>query len=258
MAQVADGVTYDSVMRIMDAEDRRTDAAREQFFADTNELCSATSPLTIPLQLGMRRRERREIADRMALGLDKPIDKFYAAHPKMWQKLGAKKFLEISGTATTGQAICATVALLMSMDAQDVYRGLCEKADEAELSRAYHNALGHLTPSPRRPLKATRDLEIANTSVRKGQLVEAHFSSANRSFPGADMFDPTRLPKDAPHIAFGIDAYECPGQGLSRANFLAVMTALAPHLPKLLVKSLKIQSGIIYRTREFVLAAPQK
>lgn len=255
VAWLADRVTYDTIMRIMDADDMLTDAARLQFYRDTDKVCNASSPFTIPLQLLMRRRETRMLKARAKAGRNQPIDAYYATFPDMAQKRGAKKFLKISSTVTTSYAICATIALLMSMDTDAVLRELCVSGTQAEWARAYHNGLGFATPSPRRPAKALEDLVIAGFEVKAGQLVEGHFSSANRNFPGAHVFDPQRAPKDAPHIAFGLGAYECPGQSLSRTNFLAVATALAPHLADLKVRSLKTRTGIIYRTSEFVLAA---
>jgi len=79
---------------------------------------------------------------------------------------------------------------------------------------------------------ATRDVEVAGTTVAAGQKVAALLGAANRDpaiFVAPGAFDVRRTPN--PHLEFGAGIHFCLGAPLARIEVNAVLVALRRHLP---------------------------
>ncbi len=81
---------------------------------------------------------------------------------------------------------------------------------------------------------ATRDVEIAGTTIPKGGMVTGILGSANRDesrFARADVFD---IDRDARgHLGFGLGVHYCLGSSLARLEARVALEALVPELPRL-------------------------
>jgi cytochrome P450 len=81
---------------------------------------------------------------------------------------------------------------------------------------------------------ATRDVEVAGTTVRAGEKIAALLGAACRDpslFDDPDAFDPARTPN--PHLGFGAGIHFCLGAPLARIEVQSVLAALAAALPQL-------------------------
>jgi cytochrome P450 len=81
---------------------------------------------------------------------------------------------------------------------------------------------------------ATRDVEVAGTTVRAGEKVAALLGAANRDpavFDAADRFDAGR--ERNPHLGFGAGIHFCLGAPLARIEVQSVLAALRARLPGL-------------------------
>jgi cytochrome P450 len=81
---------------------------------------------------------------------------------------------------------------------------------------------------------ATRDVDIAGTTVRAGGRIAALLGAANRDpavFADPDRFDAARSPN--PHLGFGAGIHFCLGAPLARIEVQAVLAALRTRLPDL-------------------------
>jgi cytochrome P450 PksS len=81
---------------------------------------------------------------------------------------------------------------------------------------------------------ARRNVEIAGTTIPRGELVLAVIASANRDesrFPAADTLDMTR--QDNKHLAFGQGIHYCVGAPLSRLEGQVAINALIERMPRL-------------------------
>lgn len=95
---------------------------------------------------------------------------------------------------------------------------------------------------------ATRDVEIAGTTVRAGQKIAALLGAANRDpavFIDPDRFDAGRTPN--PHLGFGAGIHFCIGAPLARVEVQSVLAALRTRLPGL------VPAGTPRRRPEFVI-----
>lgn len=82
---------------------------------------------------------------------------------------------------------------------------------------------------------ATRDVELAGASVRRGQLVTVSIAGANRDpaiFPRPDEFD-VRRDNARQHLAFARGPHFCLGADLARLEARTVLAALIDGLPDL-------------------------
>jgi cytochrome P450 len=81
---------------------------------------------------------------------------------------------------------------------------------------------------------ATRDVEVAGTTVRAGQKIAALLGAANRDpavFAEPDRFDAARTPNQ--HLGFGAGIHFCLGAPLARIEIQSVVAALAGRLLEL-------------------------
>ncbi len=83
---------------------------------------------------------------------------------------------------------------------------------------------------------ATRDVEVAGTTVRAGEKVAALLGAANRDpavFADPDRFDVGRSPN--PHLGFGAGIHFCLGAPLARVEVQSVLAGLRSRLPDLVL-----------------------
>ncbi|MFC6880154.1 MULTISPECIES: cytochrome P450 [Actinomadura] len=76
---------------------------------------------------------------------------------------------------------------------------------------------------------ATRDVQLGDQHITRGQKVVVYHASANRDetvFPHPDHFDITRTPND--HVSFGFGPHFCLGAHLARTQMRAVFSELLP------------------------------
>jgi cytochrome P450 len=81
---------------------------------------------------------------------------------------------------------------------------------------------------------ATRDVELRNRAIRRGQKVLMWYPSANRDedvFPEPDRFDVERTPNE--HLAFGHGEHFCLGASLARLELRVMFEELLRRLPDL-------------------------
>jgi len=84
------------------------------------------------------------------------------------------------------------------------------------------------------PFYAREDIEIADVTIRAGDLVLLNFALANfdeRAFPAPDEVDITRSPN--PHLSFAHGMWHCTGAPLARMQLTMTFTALLGALPTL-------------------------
>lgn len=80
----------------------------------------------------------------------------------------------------------------------------------------------------------TRDIEIAGTEIKTGELVYLVRGSANRDperWANPDLIDITR--HDSGHVGFGVGIHRCLGAGLARAEVAAAYSVLTEKIPGL-------------------------
>ncbi|MFD5828188.1 cytochrome P450 [Lentzea sp. NPDC060358] len=81
---------------------------------------------------------------------------------------------------------------------------------------------------------ARRDVEIAGTRIRAGDIVACSLSQANRDpgvYPDPDVIDPSR--PAGQHLAFGYGAHRCIGAELAKMELRIAYPALARRFPEL-------------------------
>ena len=81
---------------------------------------------------------------------------------------------------------------------------------------------------------AVEDFDLSGTPIAAGDTVGLFYPSANRDeavFDDPYRFDITRSVN--PHLTFGFGAHFCLGTNLARAELIASLEALQPHLPRL-------------------------
>jgi len=81
---------------------------------------------------------------------------------------------------------------------------------------------------------ATRDVDIAGTTIHEGELVYLARGAANRD--PSRWSDPDRIDvyrRDPGHVGFGVGIHRCLGAGLAQAEVAAAYAALLKHVPNL-------------------------
>jgi pentalenolactone synthase len=139
--------------------------------------------------------------------------------------------LLIAGHETTvGRIDLGTLLLLAHPDQRDALRrdpGLATGAVE-EILRVAAPSIGVLMHY------AAEDIEIADVTIRAGDLVLIGSDAANRdpsAFPEPDRFDITRDQNQ--HVAFAHGHLFCLGAGLARAELQTVFATLFQRVPNL-------------------------
>ena len=103
------------------------------------------------------------------------------------------------------------------------------REDPSLVPRAFNEVLRLESPIRCFSRVTTTDVDIDNHTLPAGARVVLHYASANRderAFDDPDRFDVRRRNAGA-HLAFGIGAHTCAGQGLARVEAHALLTALA-------------------------------
>ncbi|MFE3171572.1 cytochrome P450 [Amycolatopsis sp. NPDC059090] len=151
------------------------------------------------------------------------------------RKLTEKEFchlwllLVVAGNETTRHLLSGTLELCA--DDPVLPHALRDGADPA---LAVEELLRWITPIMQFRRTATRDTELDGRRIAAGDKVVLYYISANRderAFAGPDRFDPAR--PDVRHLAFGAGPHYCLGAHLARAEGVAFLRELAPHLPRL-------------------------
>jgi cytochrome P450 len=98
---------------------------------------------------------------------------------------------------------------------------------------------------------ATRDVELAGASIRKGDFVEISIAGANRDpdyFPDPDRFD-VRRENAKHHLAFAHGPHACVGIHLARLEALTAVERLFARLPGLRLdrEQPTAPSGLVFR-----------
>ena len=141
---------------------------------------------------------------------------------------GYLNLLISAGNETTRNAITGGVrAFAANVDAR---RTFVARADD-HIETAVEEILRWTSPVIQFARTATRDYELAGTTIRSGDTVVLWYPSANRdpaSFNEPERFDPARDPNF--HLAFGHGHHFCLGANLARWEMRAVFRELAPWL----------------------------
>ncbi len=98
---------------------------------------------------------------------------------------------------------------------------------------------------------ATRDVEVAGVTVRKGDLVIVSLAAANRDpavFPDPDCFDPRR-DNARSHIAFATGPHACIAMYLARRETVTLLRVLLDRLPDLRLDPTQSDppTGLVFR-----------
>jgi cytochrome P450 len=136
-----------------------------------------------------------------------------------------------AGNETTRNSITGGVRALLQHPDQ---AALLASDVDTHIDTAVEEILRWVSPVIQFARTATRDFELAGTTIRAGDTVGVWFPSANRDeamFPDPYRFDITRSPNY--HLAFGHGAHFCLGANLARWEMRAVFRELAAHLAHL-------------------------
>jgi len=138
--------------------------------------------------------------------------------------------LMIAGSITTAYLI-GTAADMLAHDAEllGAVRG-----DPSRLGALVEETLRYDAPVQIMFRTATRDVEIAGTTIPRGATVAALLGSANRDdrmFTDPDRFDLSRESPD--HLSFGHGAHFCLGAALARLEARVVLEELLAGAPEL-------------------------
>lgn len=124
-------------------------------------------------------------------------------------------FVQIAVAANETTRSLLAGALLALLENPDAYRELEE--DHSKIPTAVEEMLRWVTPVHYFRRTATRDVELRGKTIREGDRVVLHYTSANFDedvFPEPDRFDIHRDPN--PHLAFGWGEHFCLGARLAR------------------------------------------
>jgi cytochrome P450 len=157
---------------------------------------------------------------------------------------------EIEGERLGDEEVLSFLRLLLPAGAETTYRltgslifallsnpdALAEvRADRAALDLAIEETLRWEAAVQYVSREATRDVEIADTVVPKGQLLMLAVGSANRDethFADPDRFDIHRK-NVSDHVAFGFGEHFCLGSNLARLEARSAVSILLDRLPNL-------------------------
>ena len=146
------------------------------------------------------------------------------------EALGFVQLLLVAGNETTTNLIGNAVQALLD------HRDQLERVqrDLSLVPNLVEEVLRYDAPVQTVFRTATRDAELAGTTIPTGSLVAVLLGSANRDerrFEAPDRFDVTREPHG--HLAFGFGEHFCLGSALARLEARAALEALLPELASL-------------------------
>jgi cholest-4-en-3-one 26-monooxygenase len=124
-------------------------------------------------------------------------------------------FVQIAVAANETTRSLFSGAILALMENPDAYREL--ESDFSKIPTAVEEMLRWVTPVHYFRRTATRDLELRGKTIREGDRVVLHYTSANFDedvFADPFRFDIHRDPN--PHLAFGWGEHFCLGARLAR------------------------------------------
>jgi cytochrome P450 len=129
--------------------------------------------------------------------------------------------------------------------------------DHSLLPKTIEEVLRYRSPVQALGRVATRDVTLAGTGIREGDVVVVWLGSANRdpaAFDDPDDFRIDRAPN--PHLAFGRGSHYCLGAPLARLEAKLGLAALFESITDIERASadfLPVRSAFIYGVREFPL-----
>ncbi|GAA1887171.1 cytochrome P450 [Streptantibioticus ferralitis] len=159
-----------------------------------------------------------------------------------------------AGHETTANAIANFVYTLLT---EGIWSGLVERPER--LDTAVEELLRHvpLGGSESLPRIATEDVELGDTTVRKGEAVFPAMVSAN--FDGAVFTNPQLLDLDRshnPHLAFGYGPHFCLGAQLARTEIRTALGTLLREFPELHLGVR--QADIVWREETALIRGPRR
>ena len=137
--------------------------------------------------------------------------------------------LVLLGGVDTTTSLMANALLCLHHD-RDARKRLIEEPDLRRL--ACEEFLRFVTPIQTLARTATKDVELGNRHVRRGDRVLIAWAGANRdekAFERPDELMLGRYPNR--HLAFGVGIHRCIGSNIARAQFLAVLDAVLSRMP---------------------------
>jgi cholest-4-en-3-one 26-monooxygenase len=138
--------------------------------------------------------------------------------------------LIVAGNETTRNA--TTGGLQAMLELGDSWERL--QRDPSLLPTAVEEVLRWTSPVMHMARFATRDVEIRDVTIRRGEKIIMWYPSANRDeevFPNGDVFDIARQPND--HLAFGIGEHFCLGASLARLELRVMYERLLQRMPEI-------------------------
>jgi cytochrome P450 len=139
--------------------------------------------------------------------------------------------LVVAGGDTTRNVVAGGMEQLFSHPAQ--WASLLED-DPKVIASAVEEMLRWTTPIVHQRRLATKQTEINDQAIEKGQKVVAFFGAANRDpdvFTDPERFDIFRSPNA--HVAFGFGPHFCLGSHLARLEMKAMFHGIVRRLPDL-------------------------
>ena len=140
------------------------------------------------------------------------------------------QLLLVAGNETTTNLIGNAVSALLDHPEQLARAS----ADPEQVQAVVEETLRFDSPVQMVFRNATRDTELAGTTIPKGAVLAVLLGSANRDerrFDEPDVFDLER--KTLGHLAFGFSQHFCLGSSLARLEARIALEGLVPELPRL-------------------------
>lgn len=128
--------------------------------------------------------------------------------------------------------VTATLGCAVSYLAQHPERQQLLRDDPTEIPGAVEELLRWETPVPGVPRIATRDVDIAGTTIPAGTSVTCLLASANTD--GSEFAEPETVDFDRPanrHLAFGGGVHRCLGSHLARLEMRVALEELHRRIP---------------------------
>ena len=151
---------------------------------------------------------------------------------------------------TAGMIALGTIVLLRDPE----HAALVRDGTPEEVDRVVDELLRYLAVvQVAFPRFAKQDMELFGQHIRKGDVLLASLSGANRDPASAgadpDGFDPFRVPKSA-HLAFGHGIHRCIGAELAKIELRTVLPRLLQRFPDLALA--KPEAELSFRQLSFV------